>query len=305
VNGEIVPGVGQRLADARESRGLALADVAAQLKLSLRQVEALEAEDFAQLPGEIFVRGFIRNYARLVDLDPGEFLPQVEVHVAEQVTAPSTNLRFRTSPVRRMLVIPIVGGILFFVLVALLYGWLKGGDGAVAPQGQPSAAPASVAPAPDQPALPEADPAETPAQAGGDPAAQAPEATAPVVPGLPASPPPARPPEPVKVPAEPARPAGASLLFQPGEDSWVQVVDARGQRYARLLQAGSSETFEGVPPFRLVVGNAGAMRLSYKGSPVDLRPHTGEKVARLTLGEGGPAEAGAAVVRPQPGARSP
>jgi cytoskeleton protein RodZ len=41
-------------------------DVAAKLKLTARQIEALEQEDFSHLPSEVFVRGFVRNYARLV-----------------------------------------------------------------------------------------------------------------------------------------------------------------------------------------------------------------------------------------------
>ena len=43
--------------------------VAQQLKLAPRQVRALEDGDFTHLPGRTFVRGFMRNYARLVRLD--------------------------------------------------------------------------------------------------------------------------------------------------------------------------------------------------------------------------------------------
>ena len=55
---------------AREALGLSIDAVAQQLKLAPRQVRALEDGDFAQLPGRTFVRGFMRNYARLVQLDP-------------------------------------------------------------------------------------------------------------------------------------------------------------------------------------------------------------------------------------------
>ena len=69
--GESAPGEtgvnpGVRLARARETLKLGTADVARQLKLSIGQVEALEAGQFERLPGAVFVRGFIRNYARLV-----------------------------------------------------------------------------------------------------------------------------------------------------------------------------------------------------------------------------------------------
>jgi cytoskeleton protein RodZ len=61
---------GALLVAAREARGLSVEAVAQQLKLSARQVRALEEGDFTLLPGRTFVRGFLRNYARLVALDP-------------------------------------------------------------------------------------------------------------------------------------------------------------------------------------------------------------------------------------------
>src|SRR5690606_29886115 len=63
-------GAGAALARAREEQGLALADVAQQLKLAPRQIEALEQERFGALPGPTIARGMLRNYARLLKLDP-------------------------------------------------------------------------------------------------------------------------------------------------------------------------------------------------------------------------------------------
>jgi len=60
---------GAMLAHAREAAALSVDAVAAQLKLAPRQVRALESGDFAALPGRTFVRGFVRNYARLLDID--------------------------------------------------------------------------------------------------------------------------------------------------------------------------------------------------------------------------------------------
>src|SRR4029079_163523 len=67
-------GAGGRLKSAREAAGLSLDQVAQQLKLAPRQVRALEDEDFAQLPGRTFARGFVRNYARLLNLDGDHLL---------------------------------------------------------------------------------------------------------------------------------------------------------------------------------------------------------------------------------------
>src|SRR5687767_3788123 len=91
---------GSMLARAREAQNLSVSDVARQLKLSVHQVEALEADEFHKLPGPVFVRGFVRNYARLVKLDPDQLaasaagsLPRAEPPPA---APPSQNIPFPT-----------------------------------------------------------------------------------------------------------------------------------------------------------------------------------------------------------------
>ncbi|MGE5169100.1 MAG: helix-turn-helix domain-containing protein [Rudaea sp.] len=64
------PTAGAKLRAAREAAGLSVDAVAQQLKLAPRQVKALEDDDWQRLPGRTFVRGFARNYARFVRLDP-------------------------------------------------------------------------------------------------------------------------------------------------------------------------------------------------------------------------------------------
>src|SRR5574339_387327 len=65
---------GASLRAARTAQKLAIGEVARQLRLSVAQVEALEAGAFERLPGPVFVRGFIRNYARLLRQDPAPLL---------------------------------------------------------------------------------------------------------------------------------------------------------------------------------------------------------------------------------------
>ena len=80
-------GIGQELAAAREARGLALADVAQQLKFSPRQLEALEQEHFEVLPGATFARGMVRSYARLLKLDPEPLVQRI----AQRFELPDAN----------------------------------------------------------------------------------------------------------------------------------------------------------------------------------------------------------------------
>jgi len=80
-----------------------------------------------------------------------------------------------------------------------------------------------------------------------------------------------------------AKSADSSLRFESATDAWIQVVDGKGTRFSKLVRAGSTESLTGVPPFRLVVGEAALVKLTYNGNSIDLTPFIGQKVARLTL----------------------
>ena len=75
---EVMPSVGARLRAAREDRKMAVGDIAQTLKLGQKQVEALENGDWAGLPGNTFIRGFVRNYARLVNVDPAPLMVELD-----------------------------------------------------------------------------------------------------------------------------------------------------------------------------------------------------------------------------------
>jgi len=65
----VVHGVGHMLRNARLARKMSVEEVSRQLRISVEQVEAIEKENFNVLPGRTFVRGFVRNYANLMQLD--------------------------------------------------------------------------------------------------------------------------------------------------------------------------------------------------------------------------------------------
>lgn len=134
---------GALLREARERQGLSLADVARHLKLSQRQVDAIEKDNFAALPGPVFVRGFMRNYARLVALDaavlvaaaeatPGFPLPPASATsqtVAQPVISSTGNAR-REGPRGKRAWWPVTA-ILIVAAIALIY--FRGRDTTVEP----------------------------------------------------------------------------------------------------------------------------------------------------------------------------
>lgn len=91
---DVDDGVGKKLREARTRRKLTLDEVEAETKIRARYLQALENEDWDQLPGDTYARAFIRTYGRLVGLDgdrlaeeqrrhrgaarPGERLPRVD-----------------------------------------------------------------------------------------------------------------------------------------------------------------------------------------------------------------------------------
>jgi cytoskeleton protein RodZ len=66
--------LGTYLRSAREARGIDLREAAQQTRISLNYLKALEEEDFSKLPGEVFVKGFLKNYAKFLRLDESQVL---------------------------------------------------------------------------------------------------------------------------------------------------------------------------------------------------------------------------------------
>ncbi|MFK8068312.1 MAG: RodZ domain-containing protein [Gammaproteobacteria bacterium] len=72
---------GHRLKDARELKELNTSVIAQRLRLSEHQVEAIENDNYEQFPAIAYVRGYIRSYATLVDLNADELVEQLDTNV--------------------------------------------------------------------------------------------------------------------------------------------------------------------------------------------------------------------------------
>jgi cytoskeleton protein RodZ len=274
------PGV--RLLAERRAQGLSLGDVARQLKLSVRQVEALERDEYAAFPGPVFVRGFLRNYAKLLQLDPEAVVAQAALAPAPSTPAgPSiapTPVPLQDSTARRRgprvgFGTLALGLVLLIVVVAAIYDARnKPAPVSLTP---PAAAP-GAAPVPQRADSP---PPAAPGTSVAPPAA-------PVVSGEPAAVPPAAATAAADATAEapPSAPGAGEVKLTFDGESWVEVKDATGSVvFSRLNPAGTEEVVSGEPPLELVIGNAGSVRLTYRNKPVDLAPHTRVDVARVRL----------------------
>lgn len=80
-------GIGEQLRKAREAKGLSISDIEKATKIQSRYLEAIENNDFDKLPGDFYVRAFIRQYAQIVGLNGKELLSQYQGEVANEVTS--------------------------------------------------------------------------------------------------------------------------------------------------------------------------------------------------------------------------
>ena len=311
--------MGAQLRQLREARGETASDVAHSLKLTSRQVEAMEAGRLDLLPGAAFARGFLRNYARYLGVEPATVLAAFEADVKARVVelAPVSNAVgvMPSGSGKRAMQVPvglIAGVLLLAVLVGWYFDWFRMPaeqeevaehvvgpatqevpsvtSAAAAPQGQVSeSALAASGVVPSQPVPATTAPESVPTGTAG--AASAATSAAAAVPEAPAVAQTAPPTATVMPQAAAAVPAGAPpaegvehIVFRFEGESWIEVRDARGGIvYSGVNGAGTSRTVQGKPPFALVVGNAKQVSIDYRGKPYDLKPFVRVSVARFTL----------------------
>lgn len=81
-------GCGNMLKAAREAQGLSIHEVCSQLRLGIKQIQAIEQDDFDKLPQPSIVRGFIRNYARLLNIEVNPILEAYQRIVPNKAPLP-------------------------------------------------------------------------------------------------------------------------------------------------------------------------------------------------------------------------
>jgi cytoskeleton protein RodZ len=121
VGGEQRCGTGARLRGAREHQGLTVVQAAERLHVDARTLEALEAEDFAALGADVYVRGHLRRYAELIGESPGEL--QELYASSTQAARPDLTRIPRSEPANgaARLVLPALLGLVGVALVVLLW----------------------------------------------------------------------------------------------------------------------------------------------------------------------------------------
>lgn len=120
-------GPGTRLRETREARGLSPAQAAEQLKLKRSIIEALEADHYERLPSILFARGYLRSYARLLELPAGSVIASFESLglVEEQPAMPKGAILTHKRRGEHLL-LRWGSAVVLVVLGALLVAWYQG-----------------------------------------------------------------------------------------------------------------------------------------------------------------------------------
>lgn len=280
---------GMQLRAGREAAGLTIAAVAQQLKLAPRQVTALEEGDYAKLPGRTFVRGFVRNYARLLRLDSDAVLaalPEAAVPAAHEhpSLAPTprpmgelpADAHTRPSPARWAIPLALVA----VVTVAAIYEIARPPAEPAKPVVIDKPAPPPVQTAPIAEATPAISPGNTATaltnplavpddKSGGAPDNATIKATAADTPATRAISPEA---------------SNAPLVLTFQDTSWVEVRDGAGALIVSVTgNAGGTQAITGRAPFEVILGNAAAVSVTWQGKSFDTAPFTRQNVAKFTL----------------------
>ncbi len=254
-------GCGVALKSAREQAGLSVQDVSQRLKMPVRVVQSLEAGQWDQSGGAVFVRGQLRSFGRLLKVDVEPFLQQAETVVTRpaELVSHSHTPRFQyffESLKRRAVYV-----VLTLVIATPVWMALRPSSGAA-----PDAATASLDVVPDAPRA--TGPSSTLDAAPATPRSQA----APYVASM----------------APMPRATTSWLLLSFKGDSWVEVNAPDGRKVEHaLLRAGDERRYALGEVGRVKLGDATAVEVQQAGSTVDLAPYQRANVARFTVSSEG------------------
>lgn len=297
-NASQLSGPGRHLREAREARKLTVAEVAAELRMQTRIIEALENDDFSAIPGTTFIQGYLRSYSRLLGL-PEENILALLPDVDEESTLVGTIAKGPAEVTSRDLPVRMISIIILIIMVVGFGWWLS--------QREPSVIPDSP-----ELALPDSDqslalPMDTvPLDSGNEASVEAVEIT-PAEEQLPENVPDKgtdevaetvpgeevvktvgslQPAEKVETPVQlTADIPQSQLVVEYQADSWSEITDAAGRKLAYDLKTSGTELrLNGEAPFRIFLGYAPGVTIYFNGTKYDHSAYHSGDIARFRIG---------------------
>jgi cytoskeleton protein RodZ len=243
---------GEWLKQARAKAAIPIEQVAKELNLDIRKIEAIEASRFAELGAPVYAKGYLRKYARLVNVPEIALLQRYETYGGAPLQADPVPASMGTIPEPR-LALPRWVWRLLLALIAVAAAaalWnMRTQSGNVTTSSAASEIQSAAT------TVDESSPLESL------------PATAPTAPG----------------------PGQITVSFKFSADSWVEVNDANNQQVLyEMGAAGSSRAINARPPLRVVLGSASAVVLQVNAKSVAVPTnHVDANVARFVVNASG------------------
>ena len=253
------PSPGAMIREARQRARLSLEDMAAHTKLARQTLDALERDDYQALLEPVYVRGYYRKCAKVLEMDEAALIAAYEARVVPRQPEAPSKLRLASgTELGSSSRLPVAMAVFAAVVAIVVCGFIW-----LARDGQDSYpvfgdALVSASPAPVATATPPAEPEP----AGADTIEPSGELMAAPSPAVEAA---------VATPAPEAAPAAANVRLRFRQTSWVRVDDAAGNVLINQTQAaGTEQTLNGVAPLNVYLGNAPGVEVEYEGKAVDI-----------------------------------
>jgi cytoskeleton protein RodZ len=265
---------GEHLHRVREENKMSVKQVADSLHLEVRIIETLENDDYESGIPSIFMKGYIRNYAKLMGIDPEPLIVAFDnKEQPEEKQSKSANKQAQLKPKKqaksndfwpKIVTIIIVLTLIIFIA---LWQFSPSNDEVVPDEDMAKFNNSSWTP----PSIDETTPTTSPERT----AVEQPMTT----PNQPTPPP-------VAAPVEEPKDHSIHLTFK--AKVWIRITDNTGKRlFQGTAKEGKSLVFEGTPPYKLRVGNDKDIDIEYQGNTKDIKDYPKYKNKRKTFIIGG------------------
>lgn len=262
--------LGRLLREAREQKGLSLADVEEATKIRKKFLQALEAGDTENLPPSPNTRGILRNLATYLGLDPDDVIRRYSAAVPESVSPPPIMISHPLTRRRRIDPEPVAGLVLMVLVVALLT-WVI--QQYVLPLAQPIP-PATVA-------------GQAPTGGVSPPRAEPTGVSSTILP-LPTPtgdimPTPTPLPTPPPTPTPTFVPSEVEIQVNAIAPSWLRVRVDGQEVFQGVLSPGTNQVWVGKERIDLRIGNAGGVELTINGQSIGILGQPGQVLERAWI----------------------
>ena len=273
---------GEILKARRQEQNLSVSDVAAQLNLDPRVIAAIEADDQTALPAALYVRGYLRGYAKILKIDADDIIARYSAGCREEPPqiVPETRHPSQTSSTDKPVL--VITYLVSFTLVILLFAWWQSTFVLAPPEGTGKQAVAELPP----PRLPyeyrivhhprstgyraeDLEESAPVAAAGGDGEEAAGSEATPAA-------------DSDNLAAGETGPD--TVIFRLRAESWIEVSDGSERRlFIGIAPQGRTLTVRGTQPFKVVLGFADGVDVEFNGENFNTALYSHNGVARFIL----------------------